>query len=169
MDVAESLAIARAKELFGADHANVQPHSGAQANMAVYMAVLQPGDTMLGMGLAHGGHLTHGYQINFSGKLYHARAYGVDSETERLDYDALAQQTLRRAPQDARGGRQRLPAHLRLPALPPDRRRVGAMLLVDMAHIAGLVAAGVHPSPDALTPISSPPPRTRRCAARAAA
>src|SRR5215210_1852602 len=92
VDVAESLAISRAKELFGADHANVQPHSGAQANMAVYLAVLNPGDKILGMGLAFGGHLTHGYHINFSGKLFQASSYAVDRETERLDYDALEQQ-----------------------------------------------------------------------------
>src|SRR5437667_2310756 len=98
VDVAESLAISRAKELFGADHANVQPHSGAQANMAVYMAVLQPGDKLLGMGLAFGGHLTHGYPINFSGKLYAASSYAVDRETERLDYDALEQQALEERP-----------------------------------------------------------------------
>ena len=94
VDVAENLAIDRAKQLFGADHVNVQPHSGAQANMAVYMAVLNPGDRILGMGLAFGGHLTHGYSINFSGKLYEASAYGVDRETERINYDALQEQTL---------------------------------------------------------------------------
>src|SRR5687767_14153399 len=98
VDVTESLAIERAKELFGAEHANVQPHSGAQANMAVYMAVLQPGDTLLGMGLAFGGHLTHGYPVNFSGKLYTATSYAVDKETERLDYDDLERQALAERP-----------------------------------------------------------------------
>src|SRR3954452_14216593 len=98
VDVAENLAIARAKEIFGAEHANVQPHSGAQANMAVYMAVLEPGDTILGMGLAFGGHLTHGYSINFSGKLYHASSYAVDKETERINYDALEQQAVEERP-----------------------------------------------------------------------
>src|SRR6478672_6900932 len=98
VDIAESLAIARAKEIFGAEHANVQPHSGAQANMAVYMAILEPGDTILGMGLAFGGHLTHGYSINFSGKLYHASSYAVDKETEYIDYDALQEQALQDHP-----------------------------------------------------------------------
>src|SRR5256714_8613120 len=98
VDVAENLAIERAKQLFGADHVNVQPHSGAQANMAVYMAVLQPGDKLLGMGLAFGGHLTHGYHVNFSGKLYQSSSYAVDRQTERLDYDALEEQTLEEKP-----------------------------------------------------------------------
>ncbi len=147
VDVAETLAIARAKEIFGADHANVQPHSGAQANMAVYMAALQPGDKLLGMGLAFGGHLTHGYPINFSGKLYTASSYAVDRETERLDYDALERQALEERPKMLVVGAS---AYSRIFDFERCRKiadAAGAMLMVDMAHIAGLVAAGVHPSP----------------------
>ena len=149
VDVAEELAIERALALFpGADHVNVQPHSGAQANMAAYFSVLRPGDRILGMNLAHGGHLTHGSPVNFSGRLYEVHAYGVDRATERIDYDALAAPG-RGGP--AQGGRRRrvgLPADLGLRA--DGRRsptRVGALLFVDMAHFAGLVAAGLHPSP----------------------
>src|SRR5438270_4200462 len=147
VDVAENLAIARAKEIFGADHANVQPHSGAQANMAVYMAVLQPGDKLLGMGLAFGGHLTHGYHINFSGKLYTSTSYAVDRETERLDYNALERQAIEERPKLLVVGAS---AYSRIFDFERCRKiadAAGAMLMVDMAHIAGLVAAGLHPSP----------------------
>ena len=147
VDVAESLAIARAKELFGADHANVQPHSGAQANMAVYMAVLQPGDKILGMGLAFGGHLTHGYSINFSGKLYHATSYAVDRETERIDYDALERQAVEERPRMLVVGASAYPRIIDFERCRQIADAAGAMLFVDMAHIAGLVAAGLHPSP----------------------
>ena len=122
VDVAEQLAIDRAKALFGAEHANVQPHSGAQANMAAYFALVKPGDTVLGMSLDHGGHLTHGHALNFSGQLYDIVAYGVKREDERIDYEELEQ-------------------------LARTRREVGAAVVTDMAHIAGLVAAGIHPSP----------------------
>jgi glycine hydroxymethyltransferase len=147
VDVAETLAIGRAKELFGAEHVNVQPHSGAQANMAVYMAVLHPEDTLLGMGLAFGGHLTHGYHVNFSGKLYKSTSYAVDRETERLDYDALEQQALEERPKLLVVGAS---AYSRIFDFERCRRiadAAGALLMVDMAHIAGLVAAGIHPSP----------------------
>jgi glycine hydroxymethyltransferase len=147
VDVAESLAIARAKEIFGADHANVQPHSGAQANMGVYMAVLQPGDKILGMGLAFGGHLTHGYHVNFSGKIYAASSYPVDRETERLDYDALEAQTLEERPKLLVVGASAYPRIFDFKRCREIADKAGAMLMVDMAHIAGLVAAGIHPSP----------------------
>src|SRR5689334_16606224 len=139
VDVAENLAIARAKEIFGADHANVQPHSGAQANMAVYMAVLQPGDKLLGMGLAFGGHLTHGYPINFSGKLYTSSSYAVDRETERLDYDALEQQALEERPKILVVGASAYPRIFDFERCRKIADAAGAILMVDMAHIAGLV------------------------------
>ena len=149
VDIAERLAQERALALFpGAEHVNVQPHSGAQANMAAYFSVLQPGDRILGMNLAHGGHLTHGMALNFSGRLYEVHAYGVRKDTERIDYDAMEAQAKEVRPKLIVGGAQRLSADLGLRA---DGRRsrtsVGALLFVDMAHIAGLVAAGVHPSP----------------------
>ena len=147
VDVAENLAIDRAKQLFGADHVNVQPHSGAQANMAVYMAVLQPGDKIMGMGLAFGGHLTHGYGVNFSGKLYSATSYAVDRETERLDYDALQAQILEDKPKMLVVGASAYPRIFDFERCRQIADSVGAMLMVDMAHIAGLVAAGLHPSP----------------------
>jgi glycine hydroxymethyltransferase len=147
VDVAESLAIARAKEIFGADHANVQPHSGAQANMAVYMAVLQPGDKVLGMGLAFGGHLTHGYSINFSGKLYQSTSYAVDRETERIDYDALERQAVEERPKMLVVGASAYSRIIDFERCRQIADACGAMLMVDMAHIAGLVAAGLHPSP----------------------
>jgi glycine hydroxymethyltransferase len=147
VDIAERLAIERALELFGAEHANVQPHSGAQANMAAYMAVIQPGDTLLGMSLAHGGHLTHGYKINFSGQLYHGLAYGVQEGSERIDYDALAAQTLQERPKLLVAGASAYPRIFDFPRLRAIADSVGALLLVDMAHIAGLVATGFHPSP----------------------
>lgn len=147
VDVAENLAIARAKELFGAEHVNVQPHSGAQANMAVYMAALQPGDTILGMGLAFGGHLTHGYSVNFSGKLYAATSYAVERETERLNYDALEQQALEERPKMLVVGASAYSRIFDFERCKQIADAAGAMLMVDMAHIAGLVAAGLHPSP----------------------
>jgi glycine hydroxymethyltransferase len=147
VDVAENLAIDRAKQLFGADHVNVQPHSGAQANMAVYMAVLNPGDRILGMGLAFGGHLTHGYSINFSGKLYEASAYGVDRESEHINYDALQEQTLEVKPKMLVVGASAYSRIFDFESCRQIADSVGAMLMVDMAHIAGLVAAGIHPTP----------------------
>ena len=147
VDVAESLAIERAKEIFGAEHANVQPHSGAQANMAAYMAVLQPGDKILGMGLAFGGHLTHGYHINFSGKLYQAVSYAVDRETERIDYDALENQAIEERPRMLVVGASAYPRIIDFERCKQIADAAGALLMVDMAHIAGLVAAGLHPSP----------------------
>src|SRR5437868_10439669 len=147
VDVAENLAISRAKELFGADHVNVQPHSGAQANMAVYMAVLKPGDKILGMGLAFGGHLTHGYSVNFSGKLYDASSYAVDRETERLDYDALERQAVEERPKLLVVGASAYPRIFDFERCRRIADAAGALLMVDMAHIAGLVAAGLHPSP----------------------
>jgi glycine hydroxymethyltransferase len=147
VDVAENLAIERAKQLFGADHVNVQPHSGAQANMAVYMAVLQPGDKILGMGLAFGGHLTHGYHVNFSGKLYHATAYAVDKDTERINYDLLEAQAIAERPRMLVVGASAYPRIIDFERCRAIADKAGAMLMVDMAHIAGLVAAGIHPSP----------------------
>jgi glycine hydroxymethyltransferase len=147
VDVAERLAQERAKELFGADHANVQPHSGATANMAAYMAVLQPGDTLMGMSLAHGGHLTHGYSINFSGQFFKAASYGVNQQTELLDYDALEESIKEVRPKLLIAGASAYSRLFDFPRLRAIADSVGAILLVDMAHIAGLVAAGVHPSP----------------------
>jgi glycine hydroxymethyltransferase len=148
VDVAETLAQERALALFpGADHVNVQPHSGAQANMAAYFAVLRPGDRILGMNLAHGGHLTHGSPVNFSGKLYEVHAYGVDRETERIDYDALERQAAEVRPGVIVAGASAYPRILEFERMAAIAHEVGALLLVDMAHIAGLVAAGLHPSP----------------------
>ncbi|MBA3948852.1 MAG: serine hydroxymethyltransferase [Acidobacteria bacterium] len=147
VDVAETLAIDRAKELFGAEHANVQPHSGAQANMAVYMTLLKPGDTVLGMNLAHGGHLTHGHPLNFSGKLYTIVPYGVRAEDERLDYDELSQLADEHKPQMIMVGASAYPRVIDFARIAEVAKRVGAPMVVDMAHIAGLVAAGIHPSP----------------------
>lgn len=147
VDVAESLAISRAKALFGAEHANVQPHSGAQANMSVYLTLLQPGDTVLGMNLAHGGHLTHGHPLNFSGKLYTIVPYGVRKEDERLDYDELARLADEHKPKMIMVGASAYPRIIDFARIAEVARRVGAPMVVDMAHIAGLVAAGVHPSP----------------------
>ena len=147
VDVVESLAIARAKELFGAEHANVQPHSGAQANMAVYFALLEPGDTVLGMELAHGGHLTHGAGVNFSGKLYNFIPYGVNRETEHIDYDAVERLALEHQPKLIVAGCSAYAKTLDFPKFRAIADRAGATLMVDMAHIAGLVAGGAHPSP----------------------
>jgi glycine hydroxymethyltransferase len=147
VDVVESLAIARAKALFGADHVNVQPHSGAQANMAAYFAAVRPGDTVLGMNLSHGGHLTHGHQLNFSGQLYKIVPYGVRREDERLDYEELAALAEKHQPKLIMVGASAYPRFIEFGRIREICGRVGAVMVTDMAHIAGLVAAGVHPSP----------------------
>ncbi|MGB8465402.1 MAG: serine hydroxymethyltransferase, partial [Terrimicrobiaceae bacterium] len=147
MDVVESLVIERAKRLFGAEHVNAQPHSGSQANMAVYFSVLQPGDRLLTMDLAHGGHLTHGHKANFSGKLYEIHHYGVDRTTEQIDYDALAQHALEVKPKMITAGASAYPRTIDFARMREIADSVGAYLFVDMAHIAGLVAGGVHPTP----------------------
>jgi glycine hydroxymethyltransferase len=147
VDVAEQLAIDRAKALFGAEHVNVQPHSGTQANIAVYMTALQPGDTVLGMNLAHGGHLTHGHPLNFSGKTYKFVAYGVTKDTERIDYDELARLAEEHKPKMVVVGASAYSRIIDFARMAQIAQSVGALLFVDMAHIAGLVAAGVHPSP----------------------
>ena len=147
VDVAENLAIDRLKQLFGADHANVQPHAGAQANMAVFMAQLQPGDTVLGMSLAHGGHLTHGTKVSFSGKLYNAVAYGVRKDTELIDFDEVRAMAREHKPRLMIAGASAYPRIMEYAPFREIADEVGATLLVDMAHIAGLVAVGLHPSP----------------------
>jgi glycine hydroxymethyltransferase len=147
VDAAETLALERLKALFNADHANVQPHSGAQANMAVFMAVLQPGDTVLGMSLAHGGHLTHGTKVSFSGKLYNAIAYGVRKDTELIDFDEVRALAREHRPKLIVAGASAYPRVMEYEAFREIAQEVGAALLVDFAHIAGLVAAGLHPSP----------------------
>ena len=147
VDVAESLAIERAKELFHAEHANVQPHSGAQANQAVYMTVLKPGDTVLGMNLAHGGHLTHGHPLNFSGKMYKIVPYGVRQDTETIDYDELERLAMEHRPKLIIAGASAYPRTLDFARFGEIAKHSGALLMVDMAHIAGLVATGLHPSP----------------------
>lgn len=147
VDVAENLARDRVKELFGADHANVQPHSGAQANMAVYSAILEPGDTVLGMNLNHGGHLTHGSPVNFSGKLYKFEEYGVDEKTEQLDYDLVMEKAKEVKPKLIVAGASAYSRIIDFAKFREIADAVGAYLMVDMAHIAGLVAAGLHPNP----------------------
>ncbi len=148
VDIAETLAQERALALFpGAEHVNVQPHSGAQANMAAYFSVLEPGDPILGMKLDQGGHLTHGMKLNFSGKLYDVHAYGVREDTERIDYDALAAQAAEVRPKLIVAGASAYPRIIDFERMAAIAHGVGALLFVDMAHIAGLVAAGVHPSP----------------------
>jgi glycine hydroxymethyltransferase len=147
VDVAEDLARDRATQLFGADHANVQPHSGAQANMAAFLAFLKPGDLILGMDLNHGGHLTHGSPVNFSGQLFEVAAYGVDEATGRIDYDRLHAQAREVRPAMIIAGASAYPRIIDFAAFGQVAQDVGALLLVDMAHIAGLVAAEVHPSP----------------------
>ena len=146
-DVVENLARDRAKQLFGAEHANVQPHAGSQANMAAYAAVLQPGDTILGLNLAHGGHLTHGHHLNFSGKTYKIVPYGVTKETETIDYDELERLAEKEHPKMIIGGGSAYPRIIDFARMRQIADRVGALYLVDMAHFAGLVAGGVHPSP----------------------
>ncbi|MCR4397417.1 MAG: serine hydroxymethyltransferase [Firmicutes bacterium] len=147
VDVAEELARSRAKQLFGAEHANVQPHSGAQANTAVYFAVLKPGDTVMGMNLSHGGHLTHGSPVNISGKYFNFVAYGVNKDSGRIDYDEVRDIALRTKPRMIVAGASAYPRTIDFPAFRAIADEVGAYLMVDMAHIAGLVAAGYHPSP----------------------
>jgi glycine hydroxymethyltransferase len=147
VDVAEQLAIDRAKAIFGADHANVQPHSGSAANMAVYFAVLEPGDRILSMNLAHGGHLTHGHKVNFSGRLFDFVNYGVDEQTERIDYDEVARLALEHKPRMIVAGASAYPRTLDFKRFREIADSVGAYLMVDMAHIAGLVGGGSHPNP----------------------
>ena len=147
IDQVEQLAIDYAKQLFGATYVNVQPHSGSQANMAVYQALLKPGDTILGMGMDAGGHLTHGSKVNFSGKLYHSYGYDLNEETERLDYEAIRQQALKVKPQLIVAGASAYSRIIDWQAFRDIADEVGAYLMVDMAHIAGLVATGAHPSP----------------------
>src|SRR5215468_7251850 len=146
-DVVENLARDRAKQLFGAEHANVQPHSGSQANQEAYAAVLQPGDTILGLNLAHGGHLTHGHHLNFSGKTYKVVPYGVTKETETIDYDELEKIAERERPKLIIGGGSAYPRIIDFARMRQIADKVGALYLVDMAHFSGLVAGGAHPSP----------------------
>ena len=147
VDVVERAAISRAKTLFGADHANVQPHSGAQANMSVCLAVLKPGDVVLGMNLAHGGHLTHGHPLNFSGQLYTIVPYGVRKDDERIDYDELDRLAEERKPKLIIVGASAYPRIIDFARVRATADRIGALVMTDMAHIAGLVAGGMHPSP----------------------
>lgn len=147
VDIVENIARERAKQLFGAEHVNVQPHSGAQANLAVYLAALQPGDTVLGMDLAQGGHLTHGSPVNASGLLYNFVAYGVDKETYRIDYDEVRKAAFKHRPRLIIAGASAYPRTIDFEAFAEIANEVGALLMVDMAHIAGLVAAGLHPNP----------------------
>jgi len=146
-DVVENLARDRAKQLFGAEHANVQPHAGSQANMEAYAAVLQPGDTILGLNLAHGGHLTHGHHLNFSGKTYKIIPYGVNKESETIDYDELETLAEKERPKLIIGGGSAYPRIIDFARMRQIADKVGALYLVDMAHFAGLVAGGAHPSP----------------------
>ena len=147
MDIAEQLAIDRAKQLFGAEHANVQPHSGTNANIAVFMALLNPGDKILAMNLAHGGHLSHGHPMNFSGKYFEIIPYGVNQKTERIDYDELERLAVKHKPKMILLGASAYPRIIDFKRGREIADKVGALLFVDMAHFAGLVAAGVHPSP----------------------
>jgi len=147
VDIVENLAIERAKELFGAEHVNVQPHSGSQANMGVYFAVLEPGDTILGMNLAHGGHLTHGSPVNFSGRLYNVVPYGVREDTEQIDYDEVERLAVENRPKMIVVGASAYPRILDFKRFREIADKVGAYIMVDIAHIAGLVATGLHPSP----------------------
>ena len=147
VDMAENLARERAKALFGADHANVQPHSGSQANMGVYFSVIKPGDTILGMNLSHGGHLTHGSPVSFSGRLYNIVSYGVDRETEMIDYEELSRKAHESKPKIIDAGASAYSRTIDFVRFRAVADEVGALLMVDMAHIAGLVAAGLHPSP----------------------
>ena len=147
VDVVENLAIERAKILFGAEHVNVQPHSGSQANMAVYLTILKPGDTVLGMNLSHGGHLTHGHPLNFSGKYYRIVPYGVRKDSELIDYDELADLARQHKPKLIVVGASAFPRIIDFERISKVAKETGAMMMVDIAHIAGLVAAGEHPSP----------------------
>ncbi len=168
VDQVEDLARNRAKELFHAEHVNVQPHSGAQANTAVYLAALEPGDVVLGLDLAHGGHLTHGMKLNISGKLYHFFAYGVRPDNHRIDIDQVAALAREHKPKMIVAGASAYPREMPHAAFAEIARDCGAKLFVDMAHYAGLVAAGLHDDP-APWPITSRRRRTKRSAARAAA
>jgi len=147
VDMAESLAIERAKKIFGADHVNVQPHSGSQANMAVYLSVMNPGDTMLGMNLSHGGHLTHGSPVNFSGKLFNVVPYGVREDTEQIDYDQVRDLALTHRPKLIVVGASAYPRTIDFRAFRQVADEAGCMVMADIAHIAGMVAVGLHPSP----------------------
>jgi glycine hydroxymethyltransferase len=147
VDIAENLAIERAKELFGADHVNVQPHSGSQANMAVYFSMLQPGDTILGMNLSHGGHLTHGSPVNFSGRFFNVVSYGVSRETETIDFEEVERLAVEHRPKMIVVGASAYPRIIDFAAFRKIADKVGAVVMVDMAHIAGLVATGLHPNP----------------------
>ncbi|HEX9867539.1 MAG TPA: serine hydroxymethyltransferase [Candidatus Tectomicrobia bacterium] len=155
VDIAEQLAIDRVKQLFGADYANVQPHSGSQANAAVYMALLQPGDTILGMSLAHGGHLTHGAKVNFSGKIYHAIQYGLNEATGEIDYEQVEALALEHKPKMIVAGFSAYSRVVDWQRFRAIADQVGAYLFVDMAHVAGLVAAGVYPSPVAIADVTT--------------
>src|SRR5437899_4375786 len=146
-DVVETLARDRARQLFGAEHANVQPHSGSQANMAAYMALLQPGDSVMGLNLAHGGHLTHGHPLNFSGKMYKIIPYGVRQDTETIDYDELERLALEHRPRLIVAGASDYPRTLDFARFADIAKKSGALLMVDMAHVAGLAARGLHASP----------------------
>ncbi len=147
VDKAETLAIERAKKIFGAEHVNVQPHAGCQANMAAYLAIINPGDKILGMDLSQGGHLTHGYKINFSGRLFQVASYGVRKDTEQIDYDALAKTAREFQPKMIIAGASAYPRIIDFQKFSEIAKEVGAFLVVDMAHIAGLVAVGLHPNP----------------------
>jgi len=147
VDVVEQLAIDRAKKLFGADHANVQPHSGTQANVETYLALLKPGDKILGMNLSHGGHLTHGHPLNFSGRFFDVVPYGVDRETEQIDYDALEDLAMREKPKMIVAGASAYGRVIHFDRFGEIAKKSGALLMADMAHIAGLIAVGIHPSP----------------------
>jgi glycine hydroxymethyltransferase len=147
VDIVETLAIERAKQLFGAEHANVQPHAGAMANTIVYFALLEPGDTIMGMNLSHGGHLSHGSPVNYSGRFYNIVPYGVDAETQRIDYDAVRELALKHHPKLIVAGASAYPRIIDFKKFADIAHEAGALLMVDMAHIAGLVAAGLHPSP----------------------
>ncbi|HPQ60925.1 MAG TPA: serine hydroxymethyltransferase, partial [Syntrophales bacterium] len=147
VDIAETLARERAVKLFGCDHVNVQPHSGTQANMAVYFAALQPGDTILGMNLSHGGHLSHGSPANFSGRLYKVVSYGVDRKTERIDFDEVDSQAREHKPKMIVVGASAYPRTIDFQAFREIADRTGAIIMADIAHIAGLVATGIHPTP----------------------
>jgi glycine hydroxymethyltransferase len=147
VDIVETLAIERAKKLFGAEHVNVQPHSGTQANMAVYFATLQPGDTILGMNLSHGGHLSHGSPVNFSGRFYNVVSYGVDKETETIDFNEVEDQAKKHKPKVIVVGASAYPRVINFATFREIADKVGAIIMADIAHIAGLVATGIHPSP----------------------
>ena len=159
VDVVEEIARKRACELFGAEHANVQPHSGAQANMAVYFAFLKPGDTVLGMSLAHGGHLTHGSPVNMSGAFFNFVPYGVSAETGRIDYEELEKLAKEHQPKLIVAGASAYPRTIDFERIAAVAKSVGALFMVDMAHIAGLVAAGMHPSPVPYADIVTTPRR----------